>query len=347
MIGLLRYMLHVYLFLVGAHLFNRSWDYALDKQWVPRDGLVVKYLSDFSEFETTPEQLIYPVANAEIFVRAYVRPANETHYSRLTQCELYKGVHRDTMVRRLTSGGKDPGRVNIEAARYSWTFSYLVRSCFRLRQPSEDFDVPPEEPPPPYIPITWLQLARNIRDWTTDYLREASSEDPTDSYTGPGPRPKKWSEFFQETFKSMTAWISSDDENELDAANAPPHPATNTDPPEVTWSHLWGEICKKASSDVRAIFWSDTPDDVVMTQDDAPKTDPADPEPNGGVWAALMNRLPSSPTTHDETPDPGGQEDSTEPGWSVPAWIGRIFQAKKPMTAQIRADAPVIIDDPP
>ena len=58
-------------------------------------------------------------------------------------------------------------------------FSYLLHACKHVRLPNFDFDVPPvEEEAPPYHPITWLQLARNICDWTKDYLREAFAEDP-------------------------------------------------------------------------------------------------------------------------------------------------------------------------
>eukprot|EP00058_Branchiostoma_floridae_P023069 XP_002608559.1 hypothetical protein BRAFLDRAFT_98903 [Branchiostoma floridae] len=343
------------------------------------------------------------VANEEIFLRAYLRPANQTHYSRIVGCDLYRDEHRDTMVKRLTAGGTDPGRVNMANSSDSWQFSYLLHACKYARLPNFDFDVPPvEEEAPPYHPITWLQLARNIRDWTKDYLREAFAEDPAD------------------------------------AANTLLHPAGNTGPAEtdassVTWSHLWTEMGNKVSG-VTAMFLSETPDDSAT--DGAPEIDPADPEPTGGVWAALqglctdlMNRLPSyrsdntgrsddnkdpctetdfaeckaesqggtasysyfsrtfwpwttdekTPepdvqddfaegkaesqggtasysyfsrtywpwTTDEETPEPDVQDDPAETGWSLAAWSDHIFQAKNLMFAQIWADPPVVLDDPP
>eukprot|EP00058_Branchiostoma_floridae_P023070 XP_002608560.1 hypothetical protein BRAFLDRAFT_128827 [Branchiostoma floridae] len=399
---LLRRAWNLYLFVCGMCLYSAVMKAAVERQLIPRDIFAREFLDKLDVYDTNSEQWrIYPVANEEIFLRAYLRPANETHYSRIVGCDLYRDEHRDTMVKRLTAGGTDPGRVNMANSSDSWRFSYLLHACKHVRLPNFDFDVPPvEEEAHPYHPITWLQLARNIRDWTKDYLREAFAEDPADTYTGEEPRPLMWSELFRDAYKSVVEWFSPEDENSTDAAITPLHPAGNTDPAEtdassVTWSHLWTEMGNKMSG-VTAMFLSETPDDSAT--DGAPEIDPADPEPTGGVWAALqglctdlMNRHPSyradntdraetnkDPctetesaktesqggtlvttshsyffrtywpwTTDEETPEPDVQDDPAETGWSLAAWTDHIFQAKNLMFAQIWADPPVILDDPP
>ncbi|XP_078586789.1 uncharacterized protein LOC144868441 isoform X3 [Branchiostoma floridae x Branchiostoma japonicum] len=478
---LLRRAWHLYLFVCGMCFYSAVMKAAVERQIIPRDIIAREFLDKLDVYDTNSEQWrIYPVANEEIFLRAYLRPANETHYSRIVGCDLYRDEHRDTMVKRLTAGGTGPGRVNMATPSDSWQFSYLLHACKHVRLPNFDFDVPPvEEEAPPYHPITWLQLARNIRDWTKDYLCEAFAEDPADTYTGEEPRPLMWSELFHDTYKSVVEWFSPKDEA-TDAANTPLHPAGNTDPAEtdassVTWSHLWTEMGNKVSG-VTAMFLSETPDDSAT--DGAPEIDPADPEPTGGVWATLqglctdlMNRLPSyrsdntdraetnndpctetdfaegkaesqggtasysyfsrtywpwttdeetpepdvqddcaggkaesqggtasysyfsrtywpwttdeeTPepdvqddfaegkaesqggtlttvshtyfsrtywpwTTDEETPEPDVQDDPAETGWSLAAWTDHIFQAKNLMIAQIWADPPVVLDDPP
>ncbi|XP_035673499.1 uncharacterized protein LOC118413938 isoform X2 [Branchiostoma floridae] len=440
---LLRRAWHLYLFVCGMCFYSAVMKAAVERQIIPRDIFARDFLDKLDIYDTNSEQWrIYPVANEEIFLRAYLRPANETHYSRIVGCDLYRDEHRDTMVKRLTAGGTDPGRVNMATPSDSWQFSYLLHACKHVRLPNFDFDVPPvEEEAPPYHPITWLQLARNIRDWTKDYLREAFAEDPADTYTGEESRPLMWSELFHDTYKSVVEWFSPKDEA-TDAANTLLRPAGNTDPAEtdassVTWSHLWTEMGNKVSG-VTAMFLSETPDDSAT--DGAPEIDSADPEPTGGVWAALqglctdlMNRLPSyrsdntdraetnkdpftetaldfaeckaesqggtasyyfsrtywpwttdeeTPepyiendfaegkaesqggtlttvshtyfsrtywpwTTDEETPEPDVQDDPAETGWSLAAWTDHIFQAKNLMIAQIWADPPVVLDDPP
>ncbi|CAH1257219.1 Hypp1795 [Branchiostoma lanceolatum] len=297
---LLKYLWPLYLLACGSSFYSDLWETALDRQLMPRDPIARGLLDGLKVFDTTSDQLLaYPVANEEIFVRAYLRPGNETHYSRIVQCDLYKDVHRDTMVKRLTAGGRDTGRVNMPE---SWRFPYLVKSCLRLRFPSTEFDVPVEEAPP-YHPITWLELARNIRDWTKDYLREALSEEPTDSYTGPGPRPLRWTDLLHDGYRSV----------------------------------------------MDKIFWSETPADDSTTEK-APEIDCAEDKAESDDTLTTSHTYfwpwtTSVDNDNEETPDTSLEEDSAEPGWSVLAWIDRIFQ--NPMTGQNSADPPVVLDDPP
>eukprot|EP00058_Branchiostoma_floridae_P023066 XP_002608556.1 hypothetical protein BRAFLDRAFT_98906 [Branchiostoma floridae] len=138
---------------------------AVERQIIPRDIFARDYLDHLDVYDTNSEQWrIYPVANEEIFLRAYLRPANETHYSRIVGCDLYRDEHRDTMVKRLTAGGTDPGRVNMANSSDSWPFSYLLHACKHVRLPNFDFDVPPvEEEAPPYraLPPCYLASAEN------------------------------------------------------------------------------------------------------------------------------------------------------------------------------------------
>ncbi|XP_078576451.1 uncharacterized protein LOC144862058 [Branchiostoma floridae x Branchiostoma japonicum] len=349
---LLRRAWHLYLFVCGMCFYSAVMKAAVERQLIPRDIIAREFLDKLDVYDTNSEQWrIYPVANEEIFLRAYLRPANETHYSRIVGCDLYRDEHRDTMVKRLTAGGTDPGRVNMANSSDSWRFSYLLHACKHVRLPNFDFDVPPvEEEAPPYHPITWLQLARNIRDWTKDYLREAFAEDPADTYTGEEPRPLMWSELIHDIYKNVVEWFSPEDENSTDAANTLLHPAGNTDPAEtdassVTWSHLWTEMGNKVSG-VTAMFLSETPDDLAT--DGALEIDLGEgkAESQGGT-ASYFSRTYWPWTTDEETPEPDVQDDPAEPGWSLSAWSDLIFQAKNLMIAQIWADPPVILDDPP
>ncbi|XP_066276540.1 uncharacterized protein [Branchiostoma lanceolatum] len=346
---LLKYLWPLYLLACGSSFYSDLCEEALDRQLIPRDPIARGLLDGLKVFDTTSDGLLaYPVANEEIFVRAYLRPGNETHYSRIVQCDLYKDVHRDTMVKRLTAGGRDTGRVNMPE---SWRFPYLVKSCLRLRFPSTEFDVPVEEAPP-FHPITWLELARNIRDWTKDYLREVLSEEPTDPYTGPGPRPLRWTDLLQDGYRSVMDKIWS--ETPADDSTTDQVPEIDPANPESTGGVLTAlyDLCTDLMNRLPpscASANTDRPDAAAQDPDMA--TDLAEGEAESKdvsltsghtyfwPWATYVDNV------DDETPDPGTQEDSAESGWSVPAWIDRIFQ--NPMTGQNSADPPVVLDDPP
>ncbi|CAH1257298.1 Hypp1810 [Branchiostoma lanceolatum] len=517
---LLKYLWPLYLLACGSSFYSDLCEEALDRQLMPRDPIARGLLDGLKVFDTTSDGLlVYPVANEEIFVRAYLRPGNETHYSRIVQCDLYKDVHRDTMVKRLTAGGRDPGRVNMpescwvsaetiklkadrdqakrrflvsgtrksketwrslnsalneayksdrlralnsqiddlvtadQKREYSTTwkiihdlsgknqrallnntirstkdmplpaeqdlpiatdppsleetakavkelkrkkaagmdagitaealqgggttiikvlhefcvevyttlvppeqrFPYLVKSCLRLRFPSTEFDVPVEEAPP-YHPITWLELARNIRDWTKDYLREAlsDSEELTDSYTGPAPRPLRWTDLLHDGYRSVMDKIWSETPAAADDSTTDETPEIDPANPEPTRGVLTAlcDLCTNLMNRLPPSYASantDRPD--AAAQDPDMDTDLAEgkAETKDGTltsghtyfwpWATSVDN------GDDETPDPGTQEDSAEAGWSVPAWIDRIFQ--NPMTGQNSADPPVVLDDPP
>ncbi|XP_019615838.1 PREDICTED: uncharacterized protein LOC109463456 [Branchiostoma belcheri] len=190
-----------------------------------KDAVGLRLVEKLPVFETTKDSLrVYQITDSKTFISAYVQPSDTGGLGRLVRCYLYKDRSRDVMMTTLTDyGWKDHDAVMnvVTDANDVWRYSYLLDSCFWLRE-GRHFDELAELPPPD--PLTWLlQAGRNIYKTTFSYFKDAgkTSDLRMDDRTQPTTPKSGFMEYLTTTFwpedvKPDTDHDSAKDEDAAD-----------------------------------------------------------------------------------------------------------------------------------